>query len=62
MDTYCVVKTEREKLQSHVVSNSDDPMYNLHGLFFRYDICKPLVVEVKIFGFVIRISRFNVSF
>jgi calpain-5 len=45
-DTYCIVKAERESLQSSVVSNSSDPIYNLHGILFRYDITKPLIVEI----------------
>ncbi|CAG7838641.1 unnamed protein product [Allacma fusca] len=45
-NTYCIIKTEKESLKSQVIANTSDPTWNLSGVFFRYDICKPFTVEV----------------
>lgn len=48
-NTYCVIKVEGQKLTSDVVNNSQEPKWNLTGVFFRYDVCKPIFIEVRIF-------------
>lgn len=48
-NTYCLIKVEGQKLESDVVYNSQEPLWNLSGVFFRYDVCKPIFVEVSIF-------------
>jgi len=45
-NTYCIIRVEREKLKSAIVQNSQSPNWNVQGVFFRYDICKPIFVEV----------------
>lgn len=46
-NTYCLIKVEGKKLESDVVFNSQNPVWNLDGVFFRYDVCKPIFVEVS---------------
>jgi len=45
-NTYCIIRAEREKLRSAIVQNSQNPTWDLRGVFFRYDICKPIFIEV----------------
>ncbi|CAL8072205.1 unnamed protein product [Orchesella dallaii] len=45
-NTYCIIKVEREQLRSPTVEGSYSPTWNLKGIFFRTDICKPIVVEL----------------
>jgi len=44
-DTYCIIRVERQRLKSDIIS-SQNPKWGLQGVFFRYDICKPVFVEV----------------
>ncbi len=45
-NTYCIIKVEGESLTSEVVYNSQEPEWNLSGVFFRYNVSKPIFVEV----------------
>ncbi|ODN01183.1 Calpain-5 [Orchesella cincta] len=45
-NTYCIIKVEGEQLRSNTVEGSYSPTWNLKGIFFRTDICKPIVVEL----------------
>lgn len=38
---------EGESLTSEVVYNSQEPEWNLSGVFFRYNVSKPIFVEVN---------------
>jgi len=44
--TYCLVRVEGAKLKSAIFPTSQTPVWNLHGVFFRYDVCKPIFVEL----------------
>ncbi|XP_037052376.1 calpain-5-like [Bradysia coprophila] len=45
-NTYCLIKVEGETLTSEVVYNSQEPEWNLSGVFFRYNVTKPIFVEL----------------
>lgn len=45
-NTFCIVKVEGESLQSEIVYNSREPQWGLQGIFYRKDVCKPVIVEV----------------
>ncbi|OXA44544.1 Calpain-5 [Folsomia candida] len=44
-NTFCIVKVEGESLQSEIVYNSREPQWGLQGIFYRKDVCKPVIVE-----------------
>lgn len=45
-NTYCIIKVEGQQLRSHTVEGSYNPEWNLRGIFFRTDVCKPITVEL----------------
>lgn len=43
---YCIAKVEGQKLRSSVIPQTQSPTWNMEGVFFRKDVCKPIFVEV----------------
>jgi hypothetical protein len=46
-NTYCVIKVEGESLRSETVVGSASPTFHLEGVFFRYDVCKAIEIQVS---------------